>query len=230
MATSDRSTGLTSSPSTSCAAATRANPSLTRDRVRASLTRAIYGQRLHDALALYDPVGCYWKTSQGTFLSGLDLFSETWPRSGTMRSGTAYPLPPSAPRTYAIACSLWRGMLPTPTTVDTRTSPRTGPIERTSPGPLRTRTSDGRSAVLSLADLAMRGALLPTPRVAMATKRTLPPGETFKRTMERPSGAKRQAEIVDALTEDGQPGRLSPRFVEWMMGFPLDWTRLDSED
>jgi len=71
--------------------------------------------------------------------------------------------------------------------VDTRTTPRTGPIEQTSTGTLRTRTPDGRSAVLSLADLAMRGAV-------------------------------------------GAPGRLSPQFVEWMMGFPLDWTRLDCED
>jgi len=215
MATSDRSTGLTSSPSTSCAAATRASPSLTRDRVRAAMIRAISGQRLPDAFASFDPDGCCWRTSQATFLSGSDLFSETWPRSGTMRGGTAYPLPPLAPRTYAIACSSWRGdlmatpttvanqlspsmmkhpgcraiagLLPTPTTVDTRTSPRTGPIEQTSTGTLRTRTADGRSAVLSLADLAMRGAT-------------------------------------------GTPGRLSPLFVEWMMGFPQHWTRLDSED
>jgi hypothetical protein len=27
----------------------------------------------------------------------------------------------------------------------------------------------------------------------------------------------------------GTEGRLSPRFVEWMMGFPDEWTRVESE-
>ena len=226
METSDRSTGQTSSPSTSSAAATRASPSLTRERVRASLTRAICGPRSPDAFAIYDPAGSCWKTSQATFHWASGPFSETWPRSGTMRGGTASPLRPSAPRTYATACSLWRGeLLPTPTTVDTRTNPRTGPIERTSSGTLRTRTEDGRKAMLSLADLAMRGALLPTPTKSDGMGG---PG----RGKNKMGGDNLRTAVAQMAARGllGQPGRLSPLFVEWMMGFPQRWTRLDSED
>lgn len=43
--------------------------------------------------AFYDPDSSCWRTSQGTFLSGSDEFSETWPPSGMTRGGCAYELP-----------------------------------------------------------------------------------------------------------------------------------------
>jgi hypothetical protein len=39
-----------------------------------------------------------------------------------------------------------------------------------------------------------------------------------------------QVRLAGAVQSHGQPGRLSPQFVEWMMGYPLDWTCLDSAD
>jgi len=45
---------------------------------------------------------------------GLSAFSETWPRSGMMRSGTAYQLPPLVRLTDGIAS----GLLPTPAARD----------------------------------------------------------------------------------------------------------------
>lgn len=205
MGISDRSTGQTSSPSTSSAAATRASPSVTRDRVRASLIRAIYGQRLHDAFAIYDLDGCYWKTLQGTFHWASGPFSETWPRSGMMRSGIAYPQRPSAPRTFAIACSSWRGeLLPTKTAT---------PYGTSNNGTNAGRPSTGKG---SLETMAARG-LLATP--------------TRKANQLSPSMMKWPGcRAIAGLIQPGQPGRLSPLFVEWMMGFPLQWTRLDSED
>ena len=58
-----------------------------------------------------------WKTSQGCFpglMATLDRYSEAWPRSGTMQSGTVSQLQPSVPLTGGIDS----GCLPTPTTQD----------------------------------------------------------------------------------------------------------------
>ena len=52
-----------------------------------------------------------WETDQGDLISGhLAVFSETWPTSGSMRSGTVYVFPTSAAATDDSACSY----LPTP--------------------------------------------------------------------------------------------------------------------
>ena len=56
-----------------------------------------------------------WETDQGDLISGhLAVYSETWPTSGSMRSGMAYVFPTSAAATDDSACSY----LPTPTTRD----------------------------------------------------------------------------------------------------------------
>ena len=63
-----------------------------------------YGAKCKDLLANLDPATSSWKTSQISLLAngevGLQPFSETWPRSGMMRSGTAYQLPTLARPTY----------------------------------------------------------------------------------------------------------------------------------
>ena len=60
-----------------------------------------------------------WETDQGDLISGhLAVFSETWPTSGSMRSGMVYVFPTSAAATPDSACSY----LPTPTSSDTNGS------------------------------------------------------------------------------------------------------------
>ena len=207
MAIFDQSTGPTSSPSISFAGATPASPSLTRERVRASLIRATSGQRLPDAFATYAPDSCCWKTSQGTFPWDSGTYSETWPRSGMMRGGIASRLPPSAPRTYATACSLWRGgMMPTPVAQDAKNATL----------PPSQGKRDSLPGYLIRSRQAVR--LLHTPVANDAKKTTLPPSEG-KRTS-----------LVGDLIRSGHSGRLSPRFVEWMMGYPLGWTAPACED
>lgn len=101
--------------------------------------------------AWYDRETSCWRTSQGTFLSGSDLFSETWPRSGTTRAGCAYELPTPALPTGEPGSS---SLLPTPMTVNT-TSERAQTGRPTS-GPQRGGPSFGLQDVVSL---------LPTPVV-----------------------------------------------------------------
>ena len=47
----------------------------------------------YESLAWYDQEKSSWKTSQQSFLTDWEPFSETWPRSGTMRNGYVFELP-----------------------------------------------------------------------------------------------------------------------------------------
>ena len=67
----------------------------------------IFGGSAPESFAQLDPDSSCWKTSQATFLSGLETYSETWPDSGTMRNGRVYELRTSAPATSGSGCSLW---------------------------------------------------------------------------------------------------------------------------
>lgn len=75
---------------------------------------ADYGLKCAELLARYDPDTSSWRTSQQSFIEGWATFSQTWPRSGMMRSGTAYQLPTLAEAISATGFSLW----PTPTARD----------------------------------------------------------------------------------------------------------------
>ena len=67
-------------------------------------------------LATWNPDRDVWEVDQGDLISGLsDVFSETFPTSGSMLNGTAYALPTSEPATDDSGCSY----LPTPTSSDT---------------------------------------------------------------------------------------------------------------
>jgi hypothetical protein len=48
------------------------------------------GEKWRVSLARFDHALHSWRTPQGSLLAGLDVFSETWPPSGTMRSGVCW--------------------------------------------------------------------------------------------------------------------------------------------
>lgn len=97
------------------------------------------GPEWQTPFVFYDPLESCWRTSQATFLSGSDLFSGTWPRSGMTRGGFAYELPMPALPTVEPVCS----SLPTP---------------RATRGGSATET-----VYLLASEGASRGPLLPTP-------------------------------------------------------------------
>lgn len=122
----------------------RARTSATPDLARGLMALGLdYGSKSPDWFASLhltgeDLVSSSWKTSQRSLVGEWESFSETWPRSGSMRSGTAYQRRPVAPLTGATGL----GLLPTPEASNTKASAM---------------RSNGRSP---------RNFMLPTPRAA----------------------------------------------------------------
>jgi len=84
--------GLTSSRGGS-----RARTSAQPGRAQGSTGNApASGLNLLGSLARFDPASCSWKTPQCSLVEGLDEFSETWPRWGSMRNGVCWARPTSA--------------------------------------------------------------------------------------------------------------------------------------
>ena len=103
--------GPMESPSMSSAAGSPARTSARRGTARGSLeSDRAFGSNTLESFASYDPASSSWKTSQRSWVEGLDACSETWPKRGTMRSGIASAPVTLAPRTGESGCSLW----PTP--------------------------------------------------------------------------------------------------------------------
>jgi hypothetical protein len=192
--------------SMSFVAASPAKTSATPARARDSTERArVFGQSTPVSLASYDPDTSLWRTSQLSLLGGLEQFSETWPRSGMTRSGTAFQLQPLAPLTRGTAS----GLLPTPSATSYGSNQgggagRIGPV---------------RHSLQSMA----RHNLWPTPRATDGDKGTRTQ-EGAKREMAR--GRNFDPGMVAAM--DG--GALNPTWVEWLMGFPLGWTDLGASE
>lgn len=74
-----------------------------------------FGERWLAWFAKWNPASCEWRTPQCSLLEDSEQFSETWPRSGSMRGGTCYLLPTVAP---FISASASGSLLPTLTVCD----------------------------------------------------------------------------------------------------------------
>lgn len=102
----------------SSAEASRAKTSRSLGDVQAwKVQEAAFGPKSPDLIANYDRDSSSWRTSQGCLLAlandqadGLAEYSETWPRAGLMRNGTASRLPLSELHILATGFGFW----PTP--------------------------------------------------------------------------------------------------------------------
>lgn len=109
-------------PLMSSAAGSRARTLASLENGLALKVRALVsGESMPVSLASYDRASSSWKTSQACLISGWEPFSETWPRSGMMRHGTVFQLPPLAPLTGATEF----GLLPTARATDGEKGSRT---------------------------------------------------------------------------------------------------------
>lgn len=221
-----------------------------------SIPRPFCGARWPAPFASFDPATSSWRTWRTSLPSTTEpsgeRFSETWPRSGTTSRGTAYQQQPSAPRTSVTGSS---PLLPTPRMRDgLRLSPRFsspgwGPYLEQAvlallPTPSATDYGSNQSPSPGAAvRRSLQGVLrlLPTPNAYDGDR-----GADYAR-MSRPAsggddlltGLRRQAEGLatsrgdrtSPRSDDGKQRsdapRLSPWFVEWMLGVPSGWTDPD---
>lgn len=103
----ENSPDTNSNPSTCSAVAIPASPSAKPENEPESPTSAIFGQSSGESFAYLDPDTSCWKTYPGIFPWGSDLYSETFPDSGTMRSGVVFELRTSGPAISGSGSSLW---------------------------------------------------------------------------------------------------------------------------
>ena len=214
---------------------------------------ADYGPSTPELLASYDPATSSWKTSQLCLGGDLAEFSETWPRSGLMRNGIAYRLPPLVPLTAATESGSW----PTPVS--------NGSVARITMGAaLKEAARKGENNSLATRVAAR---MWPTPDAMVAND-----GEDLDNWMARRARVKAQKKngngfgmplaiaarmwptptsrdwkdgsaqactnvpinglLGRAVHMDGMNanGSLNPAWVEFLMGFETGWTALDASE
>ena len=140
------------------------------------------GKNTPGLLANFDLDTRSWRTSQLSLFGGLAEFSQTWPRSGMTRNGTAYQLDPLAPLTDETGSGLW----PTPM------------------------AQDGGAGARSL-----RGALDGTFHM------------TLHRAVELDRLHRDSSGTIDLTKPIPPTGKLNPRWIEWLMGYPDGWTEIE---
>jgi hypothetical protein len=195
---------------------TRASRSAKPESAEAQPTPDIFGPSSRASFAYFDRDTCCWKTSQATFLSDLEQYSETWPDSGTMRNGVVFERRTSEPPIFESASSSW------PTTRSTSgggndrvdelglDQQARGVLNWNTPHAPRKNDSDNSEStylgrqVSSLQDLP------------------IPDGPTLSesdQTLTPPLPSQSQTRLLSK--------RLNPRFVEWLMGLPIGWTEVE---
>jgi hypothetical protein len=158
------------------------------------------GQKWPESFVKWHPATSSWKTRQCSLLEGLDEFSETWPRWGMMRGGECWELSTPGRRTSENESGSW----PTPNASDNRPRATAASTER--------RRKLGKQISLEAA------VKYPTPKSRdWKDTGTVPPSRVLD------LGKDTLGQRV-ARTEPG--GSLNPTWVEWLMGWPIEWTSL----
>src|SRR3990167_2775731 len=146
------------------------------------------------------------KTPQCFAVVDLSKSFKGLPKAGTMRNGVCTPRPVLGPPTSENAS--WSlptpngaprqvGLLPTPCASEYSIPKTDQNLFVTSSGSVRARRADGRTSQVNLAVTVMNLVLPLVPSMLLQ---------------------------IEVLRKEGFGPTLPPRFVEWMMGFPQDWT------
>lgn len=199
------------------------------------------GARWPGSLAKYDPLTSSWKTPQSSLLAGLDAFSGTWPRWGTMRIGECSERTTRAPLIGETESGSWH----TPTVKD-RYGASPKEIE------MMTRQAAGEHIPTTFRRLRSQVATWPTPdtcaggtgpsqtkrndpRLQDVVKWATPCARDGKEQTLSPALAvihndkttsRQLPRQMSAESPELHGGKLNPMWVEWLMGWPLGWTDL----
>ena len=175
-----------------------------------------------------DPSMYCWRTWQRCLLEDWTEFSGRWPRSGTMRNGIAYRLPPLVPRISGTGYSSLLidngNVCPTPQATERSGNQKPGShlslskwVTGQSKGKLsELERSPSRTIVRGLG-VAETSETLPTPAA-----RDWKSGKGKTQVERGRSAGPSLAEVSG--------GQLNPTWVEWLMGFPIGFTDLEDSE
>lgn len=183
--------------------------------------RDSYGLNFGDYLARYDHDSHSWRMFQQSFQwmadESLDGSSVTWPRSGLMLRGIAYPLPPLARPIEEIES----GLLPTP-----HANCHTGPGTSGRDGGLNLQTAVARWPTPTLTGNYNRKGSSPNSGDGLATavkKWPTPTARDHKDTGDC-ANVPINGLLGRAVNPSKASGSLNPTWTEWLQGYPAEWT------
>jgi hypothetical protein len=168
------------------------------------VSEAGYSLKSSDSLASFDPDSFSWKTSQQSLFGGFTEFLWSSLRSGTIVGGRLYQPQRLDPRTFDSDGFY----LPTPTASDYGSNNH---------GVKEGKAESKAESKASLGQMARRNQW-PTP-VARDWK-----GQGMSRERRK---TREPDNLCSAVRESDGAGSLNPTWVEWLMGYPLEWTALE---
>jgi len=205
----------------------RAKTSVTLERELASRGVGLASGRIVSRrLGIVDPVSRCLRTSQRSLGGVWTPYSQTFPRSGMMRNGIVFQLPPLALRTKGTASRL----LPTQTMdSDRKTEYAQGgtPLGAAINWPTPTtadawtdklKSTQQKEGSMHCVTLGQAVRMWPTP--CARDYRSGMSEEALEKRKEYPRGVN----LAEETQRREGNGRLNPAWVEWLMGFPTGWT------
>lgn len=191
-----------------------AKTSVLRARVPDSMEReAAFGQRWQGSFAKFSLDSFSWKTAQYSLLGDSELFSETWPRWGSMRNGACYLRQIPALPIYASESGLW----PTPCASDNSDRAVSQSVHITSSGLPKHVAENGQKSQMRLSQAAK---MWPTPNASDGSKWS---NQSLAERKEKGQQVRLNTAVAP---EGGMGGQLNPNWVEWLMGWPIGQTDL----
>ena len=195
------------------------------------------GDTWRESLARFDRDSSSWKTPQCSLLAGLDEFSETWPRWGMMRDGECWaqsmPAHLIAEIEYGLSetwptprsCSAMASKISLESAwsdnqfpnLETVVGRRMWPTPDTCAG--GTGPSQAKRNQPRLQDAVK---LWATPNARDWKEQTL--SLALARAHDNAEKSRQLPRQMSAECPELHGGKLNPRWVEWLMGWPLGWT------
>lgn len=172
-------------------------------------SEAACGLSLRESLAFYDRDSLSWKTSQRCLDGEWELFSATFPRSGSMQSGMLFRLPQLVRRTSGKGS----GLLPTPKASAANYG-----------RPRENDRGDLQAAVLSQAVKMWPTATVNGNYNRKGASKTSGDGLATAVRESFPTPTANRWDVLQSHGVNVVSGQLNPTWVEWLMGFPLGWT------